>query len=219
VGGLTPDVTICVATFGDQQWRHTAHDTALRSAETLGVPVVAVHGTTIHGARNACLSQVQTEFVIYIDGDDLLEPGYLDAMAASSADVRVPRVRYVTDTSRPLPAPGMPRVVGHHHPHPCTQECLPCGNWIVIGAQVRTQFLRDIGGWRDYGWEDWDLWLRCHLAGARVEPVPDAIYRANVHPGSRGRYGLEESLRHHIAVAEANGFDLHGNPLSAKAGC
>jgi glycosyltransferase involved in cell wall biosynthesis len=197
------DVTICVATFGDQRWRHTAHDTAIRSAEAFGVPVVAVHGTTLHGARNACLDQAQTEFVIYVDGDDLLEPGYITAMAASSADVRAPRVRYVTDPGALTPAPVMPRVVGHQHV--CTQACLPEGNWIVVGAQARTQLLRDVGGWRDFGWEDWDLWLRCHLAGARIEPVPDAIYRAHVHPGSRGRYTQAESLAHHRAVAAANG--------------
>jgi len=206
---MSLDVTICVATFGEQRWRHTAHNVALRSAEKFGVPVVAVHGASIHGARNACLPQVTTEWVIYVDGDDELEPAYLDAMAAVDGDVRVPYARYVNGSH--VPQPVMPRVAGHRHV--CTQQCLPEGNWIVIGAAVRAGLLREIGGWRAFGWEDWDVWLRCHLAGARIEPAPGAVYRAHVHPGSRGRYSLEESLRHHLAVAAANGFDLHGRPL------
>jgi glycosyltransferase involved in cell wall biosynthesis len=208
-------VTICVATFGDLTWQDTADRVAIPSAEEFGVPVVAVHGASIHAARNACLAQVQTEHVIFLDADDELEPGYLQAMTGTQdADVRVPYVRYVADPTRIL-NPVMPRVVGHRHA--CVPACLPCGNWIVIGAQVRTQLLRDIGGWRDFGWEDWDLWLRCHLAGARFTIATGAVYRANVRPGSRGRYSAAESLRHHEAVARANGFDARGNRIGEVA--
>lgn len=208
-------VTVCVATFGDDRWRRVAEQHALPSARATGAQVVYVHGDSIHGARNACLDQVTTPLVIYLDADDELEPGYLDAMTRVDADVRVPVVRYVTNPDR-LPPPSMPRVVGHHHA--CTAACLPCGNWIVVGAMARTQLLRDVGGWRDYGWEDWDLWLRCHLAGATIQPAPGAVYRANVRAGSRGGYTAEESRRHHIAVAAANGFSLDGTPLPAGRG-
>jgi glycosyltransferase involved in cell wall biosynthesis len=205
-------VTIAVATFGADHWRQVAEQHALPSAYATGAPVVYAHGASIHGARNACLDQVKTEHVIYLDADDELESGYLDAMATVDADIRVPVVRYVTNPNR-LPAPSMPKVVGHHHS--CSAECLPCGNWIVIGAMARTKLLRDVGGWRDFGWEDWDLWLRCHLAGATIKPASGAVYRANVHPNSRGRYTAEESRRHHLAVAEANGFNIDGIPLAA----
>jgi glycosyltransferase involved in cell wall biosynthesis len=205
-----PDVTVCVATFGDTSWCRTAEQVALPSARATGAQVVYAHADTLWNARNAALDHVDTTWVVYLDADDELEDGYLNAMDAATGDVRVPRVRYVTDPAR-LPKPVMPRVAGHRHV--CTPACLPCGNWIVIGAQASTQLLRDVGGWRAYGWEDWDLWLRCHLAGAHIQPVPAAIYRAHVHPGSRGRYTQEESLRHHLEVAAANGFDLHGHPL------
>ena len=77
-------------------------------------------------------------------------------------------------------------VAGHRHD--CTAECLPEGNWLVVGSLVRAQMVRDVGGWRDFTWsEDWDLWLRCWLAGATVEAIPDAIYRAYVRPNSRNR--------------------------------
>jgi glycosyltransferase involved in cell wall biosynthesis len=199
------DVSIVVATFGDPSYQEMAQRVAIPSAEVTGCPVIPVHGDTIHGARNAGLDQVETEWVIYLDADDELEPGYVPTMLAGTGDVRVPIVRYVT-AGQPEPAPVMPRVVGlRHRGHACTQACLVDGNWIVIGAMARTQLLRDIGGWRDLGWEDWDCWLRCHLAGAVITPRPDAVYRANVRSGSRGKYSPAESLMHHRAVAAANG--------------
>jgi glycosyltransferase involved in cell wall biosynthesis len=204
---VNTQVSIVVATFGDDSYRTMAEQVAIPSAEATGCPVIPVHGDTIHGARNTGLEQVLTEFVIHLDSDDQLEPGYVDAMLAGTGDVRVPRVRYVTP-GQPEPAPVMPRVVNgrRHRRHPaCTQACLVDGNWIVIGAMASTQLLRDIGGWRDYGWEDWDVFLRCHLAGAVILPCPDAIYRANRRANSRGGYTAAESLAHHRAVAAACG--------------
>ena len=66
--------------------------------------------------------------------------------------------------------------------------------------------VRDVGGWRDFTWsEDWDLWLRCWLAGATVEAIPDAIYRAYVRPNSRNRAPQHaERIVAHRAIYEAN---------------
>lgn len=195
-------VTICVATFGDETWVDTAQRMAIPSAGATGATVVHRHAETIWGARNACLAEVTTDHVIYLDADDELEPGYLDAMGRVAGDVRVPYVRYVTPRQPPR-APIMPRVAGHRHV--CQPVCLTAGNWIVVGAMARTQMMIDVGGWRAFGWEDWDMWLRCHLAGHTITVAPGAVYRAHVHPGSRGRYSRAESLRHHRAVAAANG--------------
>ena len=77
----------------------------------------------------------------------------------------------------------------------------------MIGSAVRADLVREVGGWRDFDWsEDWDLWLRCHLAGASFEPVPEAVYRAHVRLHSRNR-GASDSKRlaAHRAIAEANG--------------
>jgi hypothetical protein len=105
-------------------------------------------------------------------------------MAAGTADVRAPAVRYI----RPGHAdhPKMPKVAGHDHE--CVADCLTRGNWLVVGACVRTELLRQVGGWHDYPvYEDWSTWLRCHLAGATFEPVYGAIYRAHVRRNSRNR--------------------------------
>jgi hypothetical protein len=178
-------VTISVATYGDSCWIDLATRRAIPSALAQGVPVVYVHGLTLHGARNAALEQVATEHVVFLDADDELRPGYCDALAAGTADLRAPAVQYVTSGGRPQ-APYVPRVAGHQHD--CTADCLTDGNWIVVGAMARTDLLRSVGGWEAFEWsEDWALWARCWRAGATIETISDAVYVAHVNPASRNR--------------------------------
>lgn len=202
------DVTVCVATFGGPEWEHLARSRALPSARALGVPAVHVHAGTLHEARNLAVAEVDTEWVIHLDADDELEPGYVTAMAAGSADVRAPAVRYIRGYGDRSAAAAMPRVAGHDHD--CTGGCLPYGNWLVVGAAVRTELVRAVGGWQDWDWsEDWDLWLRIFLAGGSFEAVPAAVYRAHVRRGSRNR-GRSHAARlaTHRAIAEANGVPV-----------
>lgn len=198
------DVTIVVATYGTETWKHLAQQRAVPSARAQGVPVVHVHGQTLHDARNGGLERVDTEWVLHLDADDELEPDCLRELMAGNADLRAPAVRYVRG-GRAAP-PRMPQVAGHTHP--CTADCLTQGNWLVVGTLARAQLLRDVGGWRDFPWsEDWDLWLRCHLANASIEAIPSAVYRAHVRSGSRNRaIPHAERVRVHRAIEAACGL-------------
>lgn len=200
------DVTVCVGTFGEESWAELAQHRAVPSARQLGVPVVHVHADTLHDARNTALGDVETEYVCFLDADDELEPGYFDHLARSTADVRVPSVRYVT--SGVIPRERMPRVAGHVHD--CTAECLADGNWIVIGAAVKADLVREVGGFLDFSWsEDWSLWVRCWQAGATFDRCLSAVYRAYVRPDSRNR-GPDRATKHaaHQAIARAHGLPV-----------
>lgn len=200
------DVTVAVCTYGTAEWVRLAQNRAMPSARVLGVPVIHIHEASLDRARNAALDQVTTEWIVYLDADDELEAGYLTAMAAGTADVRAPAVRYVQGAH--AAEPRMPTVAGHTHD--CEAACLPYGNWLVIGSMARTDMVRKAGGWRDYPWsEDWDLWLRCHQAGATFEAIPAAIYRAHVRRNSRNRgQGHAARLAAHRAIAAANGVPV-----------
>lgn len=192
------DLTVVVATFGPQAWADLAMWRALPSASAQGAVTIHTHAGSLHDARNTALSHVDTEYVVHLDADDELEPGYLDAMRAASGDVRVPMVRYV-----PGHGPAFPKVVGHAHD--CQPECLRDGNWVVVGACVRTELVRQVGGWRPWPiYEDWCLWQRCWQAGATFERVPEAIYRAHVQ--SRSRNHGPGRRRWYRAIREANGL-------------
>lgn len=193
------DVTIAIATYGDPEWIRRA---VRAVASAVGqAPVVHAHCDTLAEARNAALTGVDTEFVIHLDADDELEPGYVTAMAAGTADLRAPAVRYVR--GRRQQAPYVPRVAGHDHD--CTGDCLPAGNWLVVGSCVRTELLRAAGGWQDEElYEDWSAWLRCYRAGATVEAIPAAVYRAHVRRDSRNRAPARaEKERWHRLIHDA----------------
>lgn len=199
------DVTIVVSSFGDARWTDLAVTRALPSARAQDVPVVYVHGLTLHGARNAGLAQVETEHVCFLDADDELRPGYIDALSAGLCDLRAPAVQYVTPGGRPT-APYVPRVAGHRHD--CTAECIAsgAGNWIVVGAMVRTDLVREAGGWLAWDcYEDFDLWMRVLLLGATVEVIPEAVYVAWARLDSRNRApAMTDKNRVHHEIVAAN---------------
>lgn len=192
------DVTVCVATFGDESWAALAQSRALPSVPD-GVPSVHVHGATLHEARNGALAQVGTEFVAFLDADDELEPGYFDF--TPTADVSVPWVRYWPEGARRL------NVAGHRHV--CSADCLADGNYIVIGAVCRTGLLFDVGGFREWPcYEDWCLWARCWQAGASFADCP-SVYRAYRSNVSRNHaLPRAERLSVHQAIARANGLPV-----------
>lgn len=196
------DVTIGIATYGDPAWTTLAERRAIPSARQFDVPVVYHHGTSLDGARNAVLNDVTTRWVIYLDADDELEAPYVAAMSTGTCDLRAPAVRYVLPGGR-MQRPMVPRVAGHTHA--CTGDCLPFGNWLVIGTCARTDLLHQVGGWHPFTWsEDWALWARCWQAGASVEAIPWAIYRAHVRRDSRNRSVTGTArLDAHRAIAAA----------------
>jgi hypothetical protein len=65
------------------------------------------------------------------------------------------------------------------------------GNVVTSNATIRTELLRDAGGWSERGWdeerrcyrhtgapfEDWDLWLRLARLGARFVCLPEITWR------------------------------------------
>jgi len=190
------DVTVVIGTFGADEWRALAGSRALPSVEN--APVIHVHGDTLAAARNEGLGQVTTEWVTFLDADDELTPGYFEAMDRGTADLRAPSVEYVS--GHRVQRPFVPKVPGHKHE--CSGECLLKGNWLVIGTVARTELVRGAGGFREWSvYEDWDLWLRCWVAGASVEAIPNAVYRAHVRSDSRNRApSVQEKNRVHREI-------------------
>jgi hypothetical protein len=179
------DVTIAIATYGDVSWQQLATDRARPSAEAQDVPVVQVHlfDGTLAEARNAALERVETEFVIFLDADDELSHDYVHWMGTGTADLRAPAIAQYRYGKLLWPS-FMPNVFRHRHQ--CVADCLRYGNWLIIGAAARTEIVRDVGGFEEFAWsEDWQLWAKCWKAGATVEPIHRAVYRAHVSGNGR----------------------------------
>lgn len=173
------DVSVIVPAFG-ARYARWARERAIPSAEAQvhdgRCEVIEVAGPTVVACRNAGARNASTEWLLFLDADDWIRPGYLAAMAAGTADVRGP----ATVFTRPGRPPTPPRCI---EPRPLTDS-----NYLVIGTMLRRDLFLELGGFREWeAHEDHDLWMRCERAGATIEQIPDAVYVVFERPGSRNR--------------------------------
>lgn len=185
------DVTICVATFGAAEWVDLAQQRAIPSAQRQGVPVIHRHGLTLAEARNDAIGAAETTWVICLDADDELGSGYVDALAAGHADIRVPALIEVG-------------LDGTHTEVPLADRNIERMNPIPVAAMARRDDILAAGGFQPWpAWEDWALWLTLVRRGSRYEHIPAARLYAHVSPRSRNR-SIDNPRGLHAAIREAS---------------
>lgn len=170
--------SILIASFGEARWADQAREVALPSAlEQDAFEVIVEHsGRSIAEARNTAAAKASGDWLIFLDADDQLEAGYVEALLAHARAGRLlaPAVRFVEVDRDPPPA-----VVLDDRD---IRTMNPC----VVGTAIdRVDFARVGGFWRERAWEDWSLFRRAWLLGAEVVHVPEAVYRVNVNPAGR----------------------------------
>lgn len=79
------------------------------------------------------------------------------------------------------------------------------------GVMIRREWLDRVGGYRDMGWaEDYDLWLRLMLAGARFAKLPETLLRWRDRPDRLTRTDPRYS---HESFLRAKAYFLAAGPL------
>ncbi len=159
-----------------------------------GCSVRIVNLPTVKGKVEALNTMVRScakaDWVALLDCDDIWHPSKLAAQAAAlagpaaGADVIGTACHYFGDWNRAGPQ-------------------LPSG-WIPSDAWQRGNPLlnssvllrRELAHWEDrFGLEDYDLWIRLSLAGARMYNLPDSLFLHRIHAASafngKGRQDAE----------------------------
>jgi glycosyltransferase involved in cell wall biosynthesis len=161
-------------------------------------------------ARNTALAAARAPLVTLLDADDWMLPGYLDAMVGALADQRFAlaycdawvyheggrRVRRQSILAGLLAPPTAA---------PLLVRELVKRNIVFVACTFRRALAVELGGFRLFaegGVEDYDLWLRMALAGARFTRVDErrAVYR-------QGRAGQLFSDVQRMNGATASMFD------------
>lgn len=172
------DLTILICAHGEPSWRDLAYSRAYPSASTQALTHVHYEpDATLAQVRNQAAEEASSRWLCFLDADDELDFGYVDAMRRHAhADLLLaPAVKYVNPKKATAPAclpnePGDMRRV----------------NRCVIGTLIQRNTFLQAGGFKEWPcYEDWDLFLGAHMDGVPIVYVPDAVYKAYVTPGSR----------------------------------
>lgn len=183
---LEPTIGLAVGTFGDE-WEERGKR-ALKTAVALNDfdAWYHCHADTLSEARNSAAEMCgEVDCLVFMDADDMVANGYSQAMrtrwqqAAMRSDHQSWLVQPATRGIYPDGSLDDEAVL-------IPPKNLYDSNFMVIGTMVEKRIFEGVGGFRDFPViEDWDLWIRCVLAGSGIVQQPDAVYGVGVNPGSR----------------------------------
>ena len=158
-----------VTTWGHPSWAGKASRVAIPSAcEQARVyhhhsPDAPSAGAARNEAVEICDPQ---EWICFLDADDELEPGYVDAMRAVGlwgSHLGTPALRL----------PGKDPEV--YRDRDIITGMNPC----PIGTLIHRGLFEEAGQfWGEPAWEDWSLFRRAVLVGGVIRFVPGAVYNA-----------------------------------------
>jgi glycosyltransferase involved in cell wall biosynthesis len=186
------NVSVLVATYGDPEWGAMARNRAVPSARLQRAHEVnTAHyiDGTIASARNALASWASGDWLCFLDADDELAPGYIEAMSVAVHQNLMDPMKLYTPAVRHVKKgrPGAPFFFDRG-------ISLREDNWLVVGTLVHKDLFFEVGGFGDYphGFEDFSLWSKCFRAGAQVIKVPDAVYVYHHNPQSKHKQGWRD---------------------------
>ena len=122
--------------------------------------------------RNRLIQCAGTEWVAFLDDDDLLDVRHIETLLehASNADVVIPHCRF---QGPPLPSPACCEGFVNR---PFNHADLKDHGIFAITVLARRQSILDVGGFPSGDLEDWRLWKTLANAGARFEVGPEVTW-------------------------------------------
>lgn len=138
--------------------------------------------------RNALVDLVETDYVVFLDDDDLLDSDFIESIRPhlGQYDVVYPWCR----------VEGMDVA----WQFPFNEKTLRIGNYIPITAAVKRETFLAVGGFKQgIAYEDWRLWLDFLDRGAKFKNVPEVRWTYRIHAGSRGHANNDAVGRGEIA--------------------
>lgn len=169
-------------------------------------------------AINRAFDRMGGEIIGFLNGDDLLAPGTAERVLAYFHDH--PQIDLIYGCVEWIDRSG--RVTGFHRGHIGTvEEILDIYNvwwrkrqWVQPEVFFRRSLLEKVGGF-DTRWQlafDYDFWVRCLVAGARVAHTPAVTARFRIHASQKSAAAeraadeIRSIVREHLSRAPIGFF-------------
>jgi glycosyltransferase involved in cell wall biosynthesis len=178
-----PDVTVITASVPR---RASLLGDAVLSVAAQTAPVAHLIGVDasrgVAEVRNSLIEAAQTEWVAFLDDDDLLDYDHIATLwkHRHDSDVVIPHCRF---DGPPLPAGYCNR--------PYDREVLAEHGIFPITVLARRRAILDIGGFPTEGWDDWLLWNAMADNGARFVVVPQETWTYRTSTTDRRTHTLQ----------------------------
>ncbi len=206
-------ISCVIGTYGGDEWIELARRAAA-SAEGQGFHEI-IHSHLPRGslaqARNAGAEQATGKWLLFLDGDDELDPNFGAAMRKEMRGARkkmlfTPSVQYVSARREAFAPKIWPRTDFKN------------GNWCVIATVINRSFFLELKGFKEWElYEDWALWATADREGAEVVEVPNAIYIAHMKNDSRNRApGPQERLYWHQEIGHDVWPEIYDEPTFSE---
>jgi len=144
-----------------------------------GQTVLTQQNAGLSAARNALIAASRGRFILPVDSDNRLHPGFIErAIASLRSDPTIgvvygDRLLFGGSSDRRSVPDFDIRAVLHR-------------NSIDACAMFRRELWRDVGGYDTSlrGFEDWEFWIHAHKRGWRFQHLPQIAFEYRVRPGS-----------------------------------
>lgn len=160
-------------------------------------------------ARNRALSSASGEYVALLDADDLWVPDRLslciEAIERNPDELFVTTDAFLIAGEEPTTKRYYGDLVDESFPDHVDQlDALARGNFVFISVVARRSLFERAGPFDDRfpPSEDYDMWIRFALAGARAELIREPLAGYRVRPDSASADGTKQWSTH-LAVLEA----------------
>ncbi len=171
--------------------------------------IVRSENKGIIAARNYLIDFAKSDFLLFLDPDDFLSQNYvLEAFKILEND-RTIEIIYpnvlVHDTAK--------KEFILWETGPFESKILLQVNTLPMSSIISTRLIRNLGGYSpefQHGPEDWDLWVRAALSGARASHLPVIGYTYTKAVESRSSQALDHSdLIHLRNIGHESKFPFH----------
>lgn len=228
VGRYIQDCLASLIGQSDPAWRcivvddGSTDDTAARIGmiDDPRIRLVRQANAGVSAARNRGLAEVDTPFVIFLDGDDRLHPDAIQRLHQAIVDdagaaAAFGAMRKMLADGRPYP--GEKPLTAVRYPSGDVVEAMVRENFLANGGHVlvRTEAARVAGGFdpRLRLSEDWEFWCRLALTGSfKFIGAPPEVFTLRMTPGSASG-SLAQDWENHRPAIEAV---LNNRQLAAR---